>query len=255
MNILPLFKSHYSLGRSILTLEEPFDKQKKPVKNSIFNILVSNKLNTLVLVEDNISGLLQASQNAKDNNIKLIFGVRFNFTEDCLKQDEASLKKRAKYIIFAKNAAGYKALIKIWSYAAKEGFYYTPCLDFAILKKLWTDDLMFAIPFYDSFLYMNVFCSHQHVPNLNFGKPIFFVENNNLPFDDILKTKVFRYCETNKFEMVPAQSIFYKSPEDFIAYVTFRCIHNRGSNHKSTLDKPELNHMGSNEFNFDKIII
>jgi DNA polymerase III alpha subunit len=251
MKVLPLFKSHYSLGRSILTLEEPFDKSKKAVENSIFYLLTQNKIDSLVLVEDNISGLLQASQNAKNSKLKLVFGIRINFTADCLKQDEDSLRKRAKYIVFTKNPAGYKALVKIWSYASKEGFYYTPCLDFNTLKKLWTDDLILGVPFYDSFLHLNVLHGHQHVPDFDFTKPVFFTEDNDLPFDSVIKDKVLQYCQAHDLATCSAQSIFYKSSEDFAAYVTFRCIHNRG-HQKSTLEKPELNHMGSDTFNFNK---
>lgn len=254
MNVLPLFKSHYSLGRSILTLEKPWDKKgKKPdYTNSLFDLALDNGLNTLVLVEDNVSGLLQASQYAKDYKLKLVFGLRIYVTESIVNQSEDSLKKRAKYILFARNSAGYKALLKIWSFAAQQGFYYTPCLDFAALKTMWTKDLQLTVPFYDSFLHLNTLNSNQHIPDLSFGKPIFFTENNDLPFDDVLNTKVEAYCNENKYEKVRAQSIFYKSPEDFLAYVTFRCIHNRGTSQKSTLDKPELNHMGSDTFNFDR---
>src|SRR5438046_2553386 len=137
IKVLPLFKSHYSLGKSILTLEEPLDKKGAPVKNSIFNILKSNKLDTLVLVEDNVSGLLQASKVAAENKINLYFGLRIWVTDDMNEKSEESLKKQAKYIIFVKHNSGYKDIIKIWSAAAQQGFYYEPRIDFKTLKTLW----------------------------------------------------------------------------------------------------------------------
>ncbi|OHD41429.1 MAG: hypothetical protein A2086_06550 [Spirochaetes bacterium GWD1_27_9] len=247
---LPLFKSHFSLGKSILTLEAPTCKESYPV--SIFDLLVANKLKILPLVDDNISGLLQASKNAKENKIKLMFGLRLFFTEDCLNQNEDSLKKRARYIIFAKNPNGYKDLLRLWSFAAKDGFYYTPCLDFKQLKKLWTDNLSLVVPFYDSFLYLNTFYSHQHVPDFSFTSPVFLQEDNNLPFDSLLLNRVIDFTTSKKFPIMPAQSIYYKNEDDFLAYITFRCIHNRGHSSKSTVERPELDHMGSNTFNFKR---
>lgn len=254
--VLPLFKSHFSLGRSIMTLEKPDDKITKydEVKypTSIFDLLKQTNINTLVLVEDKISGLLQASKYSKENKINLFYGLRLSICNDVAYHEDDYSKKRAKYIIFAKNHAGYKVLSKIWSFAAKDGFYYTPCIDFKTLKKFWTKDLKLAIPFYDSFLYLNAFNGHQHVPDLDFCTPTLFIENNDLPFDDALKNKVLEYAKVNNLPTLPAQSIYYKTKDDFMAYMSFRCIHSRGTNKKSTLDKPELSHMGSDTFSFER---
>jgi DNA polymerase III alpha subunit len=43
--------------------------------------------------------------------------------------------------------------------------------------------------------------------------------------------------------VVKAQSIYYENKEDFLAYLTFRCISER-----TTLSKPNLEHCSSNEF-------
>ena len=249
--ILPLFKSHYSLGKSILTLEKPTGSSKNnPV--TIFDLILENKLDTLVLVEDNLSGLLQASQYADDKKIKLIFGLRLDVNDDMTKKDDQSLTRRAKYIIFAKDPEGYKTLLKIWSVAAKDGFYYSPCIDFPTLKKLWNDHLKLVIPFYDSFLDLNFLNAHAHVPAFEgLGNVVFLTEDNDLPFDDVLRERVEQYCK-DKFPVLPAQSIFYTSEEDFLAYIAFRCVHNRGSSQKATLDKPDLEHMGSDKFSFER---
>ena len=252
-HIVPLIKTHFSMGRSILTLEKPTGKDNVyPI--SVFDLLIQNKLSTLVLVEDNISGLLQASKNADENKIKLVFGIRMDVCEDALQKDELSFAKRAKYIIFAKDSDGYKSLIKIWSYAAQDGFYYSPNIDFKTLKSFWNEHLILAVPFYDSFLHLNSFCSSAHVPDFDsvFGKITFFTEDNDLPFDDPLRDRVIEYCKINNYPIVPAQSIFYKTQEDFLAYMAFRCLHNRGVRQKCTLEKPELDHMTSDQFNFEK---
>lgn len=248
MKILPLFKSHYSLGKSILTLEEPFNKKGKPETSSIFYLAKSNNLDTVCLVDDNVSGLLQASKVADENKIKLIFGVRISILDNMLEKNEDSLKKIAKYIIFVKKPSAYKNLIKIWSIAAKDGFYYEPRIDFKTLKKFWDDDLLtLAIPFYDSFLYLNSYESHIHVPDFGSIKPVLLAENNDLPFDDFLNEKVLKFSQDNNLDLIQAQSIYYNKHKDFLAYITRRCIDNR-----TTVEKPELQHMSSNEFCFEK---
>lgn len=246
INVLPCYKSHYSCGKSVLTLDKPSGNiEKYPI--SIFDLIIHSKLDFLCLVEDSMTGFLEASKNCQDNKLKLIYGLRLRITSDIANQDEASMNKRAKYVIFAKNINGYKALIKIWSLAAKSGFYYTPCIDFKHLKSLWNDDLMLVSPFYDSFIHLNTFEGHFHVPEFDFTKPKFFVESNGIPFDPFLKKKVIEYATKNNFDVINAQTIYYRARTDFLSYLTFRCISER-----TTIEKPEFNHMCSNEFSFEK---
>lgn len=248
--VLPLFKSHYSPGHSILTLEKP-DGKPDQYPTSIFDLLLLNKLDTLVLVDDNISGLLQASKQCEESKIKLIYGIRIVVGENMEVKDAPSITKEAKYIIFAKDSKGYDSLIKLWSLSSQEGFYYNARIDFNNLKKLWNNHLKLVVPFYDSFIFENAFYSHTHIPELETFNPVFLVEDNDLPFDGFIKERVETYCK-DKYPILPAQSIYYKSPNDFVAYLAARCLQNRGTSQKSTLDKPELEHMGSNQFNFDK---
>lgn len=244
---LPLFKTHYSVGKSILTLNKPTGKEDS-YPYSVFDMLIPNKIDTLVLVEDSVSGLLEASKMCKENKVNLVFGLRLSITMDMNAKSEENLKDKAKYIIFAKNYAGYENLIKIWSAAAGAGFYYEPVIDFKTLKTLWNPlNLKLTVPFYDSFIFMNTLESHRHVPDFSFTKPTFLIEENGMPFDALVAKKVGEYCDMNDMSRLKAQSIFYKKPSDFLAYVTFRCIHNR-----TTIQKPNLEHMSSDEFNFNK---
>ena len=82
-------------------------------------------------------------------------------------------------------------------------------------------------------------------PELKFTKPTFFTEDNNLPFDQIVRQKVIKFC-ADQYEIVSSKSIYYETREDFKAYMTFRCINNR-----TTLNKPNLEHMCSAEFSFE----
>ena len=244
--MIPLFKSHYSLGRSILTLEDKDEKDDYP--DSIIQICKENKMKELYLVEDNMSSFLEAYSNCRKNNIKLNYGLRISVTESMSDKSEESKVKSSKIILFFKNKKGYQQLTKLYSIAAKEGFYYEPRLDYEIISKNWTDDLILCIPFYDSFIFNNTLKNSLCIPQFDFTKPIFFIEDNDLPFDSLVKQKALSFAENNSLKIYKTQSVFYKERKDFKAYLTFRCINNR-----SVLNKPNLDHMSSNEFCFESV--
>ena len=245
MDVLPLFKSHYSIGRSILTLED--DPEEDLYPDSIIAIAKDNRIKNLYIVEDNMTSFLQAYTNCKKNNIKLRYGLRITITENMNEKNEESRTKNSKFIIFFKNNNGYKNLIKIFSIASKTGFYYEPRIDFRTIKSMWDNqELLLCVPFYDSFIYNNVLRNSLCTPDMDFCKPIFFIENNNLPFDHLIKRKTLEYISENNFSFMNTKSIYYKSKLDFKSYLTFRCINSR-----SCLNKPELEHMSSDDFCFE----
>jgi len=243
--VVPLFKSHYSLGRSILTLDMPKEEKEEGFSDSIFEIAEDDGLKEVFLVEDSITGFLEAYTNARELNKKLIFGLRLTFCPDCLKKNEEGRKNSFKNIIFIKNEKGYKQLIKIYTYAAQDGFYYEPRIDFNTLKKFWTDDLILAVPFYDSFLYKNKYTDSQCVPDFSFTSPIFIKEDNDTLLDEDMQDSVDKYCY-NKYETLNAKSIYYKSKKDFGAYLTFRCI-----NKRTSIEKPNFDGMCSDQFCYE----
>lgn len=251
-NIFPLFKSHYSIGRSVLTLDKIWDsKSEKPkpiYTNSIFQLLLDNKLDTLILVENSISSLPEANQRCKDYKLNLIFGLTMVVCNDLNQKDEESIKSESKYIIFLKNTTGYKDLIKISSKACTDGFYYIPRIDFTNLKKLWSKNLKLSVPFYDNFLHKNSLESHQCIPEFEFldEKPVFFMESHDLPIDEIISSKVKNFCSNNNFETLNTSSIFYPKKEDFLSYLTFRAI-----NQRTSCSCPNLNGMSSDTFSFE----
>jgi DNA polymerase-3 subunit alpha len=242
--MIPLFKSHYSLGRSILTLEDKGEADDYP--DSIIQIAKENNLKEIFLVEDNMSSFLEAYTNTNNNKIKLNYGLRISITESINDKTDESRTKNSKVILFFKNKKGYESLTKLFSIAAKDGFYYEPRLDYATLKQNWSDNLILAIPFYDSFIFNNTLKNNICVPQLDFTKPVIFIENNDLPFDLIIKDKILSFAKENKLEVFNTKSIYYNSRKDFKTYLTFRCINNR-----SVLNKPEIEHMSSNEFCFE----
>ena len=238
--MIPLFKSHYSIGKSILTLER---ESKEGGADSIFSILKENKMKELFLVEDSFRGFYEAEKICNDLKIALRFGLRIDYKSTNSEDEDSS-----KIVIFAKNGNGVKSLVKISS-EAKGGEPW--CATTSMLKKYWNNDqLILAIPFYDSFLYNNVMTLKSCIVDFDFTKPILIREDNGLPMDFIIKESVESYAKSEGVEILDAKSIFYKNKEDVEAFQAYKCITSRKFGAK-TLAKPNLDHFGSNEFCFE----
>jgi len=248
MSMLPLFKSHYSIGKSILTLDDP-STHKEGGSDSIFSIAVENNLKEVVLVEDSLTGFLQAKKNAEKLNLKLIFGLRINMRENAsIDPKNETMSSAHKIIIFAKNSDGCKILNNIYSEAFTQNH---NCVDEKMLKKHWSkDSLLLAIPFYDSFIYNNLLKFSNCTPSFKFCDPTFFVEDNSLPFDYFLATRVKEYAQNKKYKIETTKSIYYKNKSDVAALQTYKCVTSRSFGGGKTLSKPNLDHFGSNEFCF-----
>lgn len=239
--MIPLFKSTYSIGKSILTLDHP-KETKEGGSDSIISIAQENKLKSVFLVEDSMIGFLDAFQKCKEHDIQLIFGLRISCCNSVSEEDKKSSEH--KIVLFAKNDSGVKNLIRIFSLANKNGGF----VDSVFLQNNWSNDLMLCIPFYDSFIYNNNFRGKQCLPNFNFTKATYFVENNSLPFDLILKVKVEKWASARGEEIQQTKSIYYKNRKDFEAWQTYKCLCNRSFGKEQSLSSPNLEHCGSDSF-------
>lgn len=242
--MIPLFKSHYSIGKSILRID---NKNNSSSSKSIFEIAKNEGLKEVVLVEDSLTGFLSSYKASIKFDVKLIFGLRLTCC-DLRSSSSKSLEDCHKIIVFAKTDAGCKLLNKIFSKTYEMG---GNSIELSKLKELWSNkDLLLSIPFYDSFIYNNLFCFSQCTPSFSFTNPLFFIENNDLPFDSIIKSNVLDFCEKYKFKTTEAKSIFYESRDDFEAFQTYKCICGRSGwqGRAVSLEKPNLDHCGSREF-------
>jgi len=211
--------------------------------SSIIDIAKKLNLDKVHLVDDSISGLLEAYKSCEDANLNLRFGLRLTVCDDIDNKTTESREKEHKIIIFMSRSEGYQNLIKISTIASTNGFYYYPRIDCKTLKELWSkENLLLCIPFYDSYVFKNNLTYSICIPDFSFCNPTYFIEDNNLPFDEIVKSKVEEIV-SDKQLAVKTQSIYYENKEDFLAYLTFRCISER-----TTLSKPNLDHCSSNEF-------
>ena len=233
--MLPVYKSTYSIGKSILSVDKIIELSK----------LDSAK--NLILVEDSLTGFVKAHNSCKDEGLQLIFGLRINCCNDI--NDEDSLQDSDhKIIIFAKNDEGCKLLNKISSFSSLEGKGF---VDFNYLNKVWDDTkLDLVIPFYDSFIHQNQLYLKNCIPNFKDIKPIFWIEKNNLPFDPLITKATLEYLK-GKYESTLVKSIFYENKEDIEALQTYKIICGRKFGRAATLSMPNLDHFGSDEFCFE----
>lgn len=244
--MINLFKTHYSLS-SILTLDK-IDKTKTEIDKkypiSVCEIARHHKLEHVFLVEDSMAGFIEAYKNMP---CPFSFGWRVVCCENIENKNPESLDTEHKLVIFAKNTQGYRDLIRIHNKASVFGKYYVPRIDFKILKEFWTENLLLAVPFYDSFIYRNSFTMKSCFVDFGDIKPLIFLENHSLPFDLKLNELAAKYAKTFGLKTEEVNSVYYYERSDFLPYMTYRCLHNR-----STWSKPELQFMSSDDFCYIK---
>ena len=68
--MVPLFKTHYSIGKSILTLQPPSNVDKDGA-DSVIDMALDSGLKQLVLVEDSMHGFLEAKRRCEENKLQL----------------------------------------------------------------------------------------------------------------------------------------------------------------------------------------
>ncbi len=241
-----LFHSHYSFkSRSILTLEESGDELNENRPVSVFDICKFNNIKDLYLNDFSFSGFIDAYKFCDKNNINLKFGFKVICCGDINDKSDKSFETEHRITIWLTKSAGYQNFVKIISRAQVEGFYYIPRIDCNTLKELWHDGLGLSVGMYDSFIHKNTLSFGRCIPDFPIN-PIFFIEQNNLPFDDILRRKTLEYAERENCEVIESKSIYYHKYEDFEQYMVFRCVEEG-----SSLDKPELRGMSSDSFCFE----
>jgi len=234
--MLPVYKSTFSIGKSILTVEK------------ILELCKSDSAKYLFLVEDSMTGFIKAYHSCKKAGVQLIFGLRLVCCNDVAKEGNDS---DHKIVILAKSDKGCKLLNSICSFANLEG---STKVDFNFLNEIWDEQhLELVIPFYDSFIHQNQLYLKNCVPNFQKITPIFWRENNNLPFDPLIDKAVLEYIK-NKYTSALVKSILYEKKDDIEALQTYKIICGRKFGAASTLSKPNLDHFGSNEFCFESYI-
>jgi DNA polymerase III alpha subunit len=243
MEITPIFSSDYTIGKSILSVEN--EQKIKPLKPvSVIAIAKTHGLKQLVITDSEFSGFWKLHENTKKNDIQLIFGFKLTACDD-LGIEEGSLRTDGDVLIFLKNDQAYYDSIPIYTEASTIGYYKgSRRITWNRLNELWTDNLAIALPFYSSFLANNTL-KLFHSANPNFGKlkPTIFLQNHELPIDHSIRLACDKFVKSSGFPTKETHQIYYYKRKDSMAHLTFRCINERG-----TWEKPELAGYCSQEF-------
>lgn len=262
MDVLACFGSHYSIGDSLLTLEEP-GKAKKGNPVSVFDLATEAKLSEVTIVDSRIDGALQALKVGTKLDLKVTYGVKLTVCADMADKSPDSRRTESKVIVFAKgdtiNEAGmprgYAELVRLWNAAwgPLGSFTYRlrgddityGRLDWKTLTAMWSGELVLALPFFSSFVARNTLTFSQITPTMPVAPWVFREVESGLPFAPLIDAAIDRYVGEDTGRVVPVKSVYYAKPEDMRAYVTFRAQAAGG-----TFDEPQTDHLHSDAFSF-----
>jgi DNA polymerase III alpha subunit len=245
-DILPIFKTHGSLGRSILTVEDEKElSESGPV--SLVSIVKKHKLENITIIDDTFLCFPQVYSELNDIT-NVIFGINLLVAQNAKDKSEPSIKTENKVSILMRNSAGYKDLLKIHNlvYTNLDNFYYHYRCDWNIIKENWTDNLLMVIPPYDNFIHLNTFYDSNCIPDFGSIKPTMTYARMELPFDDLLIKSIKQYSKNNKLDLLEVHPVYYYKDEDIKAYMNFRAIENR-----KEFSKPDIEGFSSPYFSFE----
>lgn len=248
-SVIPLFKSHYSFGKSILTFE---NKGENP-NRSIIDLCIDNNINEVPLVEDTLHGIKSCYKTCKENDLLLRFGWRVSCVDDLNESPEEA--NSHKIIIFIKNRQGWFDFIPIFNRANNQyKFRKEPRVSLSFLKEKWTKNLDLVIPFYDNFLFYNLTQDYNFVLNFDFCDPKFCIENNKHIYDDFLSENIIRFCNDNNYEFFNTKSIYYNKMKDYKAWQILKLLTNRRYGRVSSIDVPNMDMCCSPYFCFESYL-
>jgi DNA polymerase III alpha subunit len=240
--ITPLFKTSFSVTRSIFT-SEVLGKSKPDGAPSIVDVAKREGLEHVICVENSVGGYMQAKNNLEKEGIGYSLGWILNMTSDLSDETGSSLHK---IVVFAKNDDGWKDFIKLHNLASTKLIgKFGPQITGEILQDVWSDNLLLAVPMYDSYLFNNLLTVKKCILDIGKIKPTYFSENNDLPFDHIINDKL---NELEDIEILKTKSIYYENRADFDAYLTLRLLNRKSYGSNNTLEQPNMEFMSSREF-------
>ena len=259
MDIIPIFSSEHSISSSILTVDTFKEEKGKSIVPddapvSIFAIAKQHKLELPLIVDSDISGFWKIYKNAKELEQKYVYGLKLTVCADLNDKSPESEKTESNVIILFKNSRAYYDMVPLYSLASTVGMVKTGRrLDWKTLHQYWTENFQLCIPFYSSFLARNLL-RYNHTALPDFGKlsPTFFIQQQGLPFDEMLRNATTAYCKQNKFSTQEAVQCYYYRNSDIMSYLTYKCITLPSTGgRRATWDCPNIEHFCSDQFSFE----
>lgn len=224
------WKTHYSISRSILRPER------------IFEIAKARELSQVIFVEDSFAGFRKTFQLFDASAIQMIFGIRLPVVQSSKEE------KSSKLIFFAKNDAGVLDIKKLFTRAHCSD---SGQLIFGELKPNDLNNVRIGVPFYDSFIFNNIF--HFGMSDLKLqGFDHFYIEEKNKhPFDFLISQGLDRLG----VERLIAKSVYYEDYNDFDAFQFYKSVTNRSGGKSPNYGNPMLDHFCSNEFCWESYLL
>lgn len=243
MKTIPLFKTTNSIGKSIIQYgaEGSIYEDGPPY---LEHLCQKYNIKECFIVEDSISSIIGIHKALSKFDIKMNFGLSLNFVND-VSLDNSTIHKN---IIFA-TGNSYESLINLSTLAhVNYAHELVPRIDYNILKDNFHEDFVIAIPFYDSFLFKNLLTFSNSIPSFGNIRPIVFLEENGLPFDYLVRDNAKKFAELMNYETWETKTILYEKKDDFLAWQVRKLMERKSFGSGNTLEKPNLDHCGSNEF-------
>ncbi len=251
-DIIPVFSTCHSIGRSLFTLEDAEDiKDNSPI--SIFSVAKKHDLKEIYLRDNSFSGFIQFYKGCEKHKVQGMFGISLVVCANMDDKNEESFKTESKVTVWLKNSKGYGAICKIFSKSACDGFYYCPRIDWKTLKKMWDKNLLLSVNFYDGVIHTNLLQRGQCIPEFPVA-PVFCIENHELPFDFLIENATKKYCENNNLKTLNIHSCYYYKDLDSLSYFVYRIATSRRENSKTSINKPEIEYGASDKFSFEEYL-
>tara|TARA_R110000737_G_scaffold278034_1_gene284810 strand:+ start:634 stop:1332 length:699 start_codon:yes stop_codon:yes gene_type:complete len=227
--VIPLFKSTFSIGRSLLRVEDLID------------IAQAGEIKKMILVEDNFYGFRVLNKAFFEIEVPMIYGVRLPVVQSNLSE------KSSKLIFLPKNNKGVRAVRGLYTKCyTNEG----ECLNLSKIGAGELDEVSIGVPFYDSYIFNNIFHFGLCDLSLDNFDHFYMEEENNHPFDFQISAAL------KKFNVVTekAKSIYYRDKDDFEAFQMYKAVCNRKQGRVPTFSNPRLNDFCSNEFCYESYL-
>lgn len=222
--MIPIFKTQASIGKSILKNQDILDIQKEHL------------LERIVVVEDSFYGFRELNSKLLERKAQLVFGIRLPVIQN--EKDELL----SKLIFFAQDNEGAKQIKKLYTKASCSD---SGNLVLADLKEEEFSRTIVAVPFYDSFIYQNIFHFGMCDIDLRPFNHYFFEESNDHPFDSMISAQLKKVAGNN---VLDTKSIYYHNREDIDAFQFYKSVCSRTGGKPPSYGNPQLEHFCSAEF-------
>lgn len=218
-------RTNFSIGDSILTVEQLVDEAKKTGVNALG---ITDTMS--------VTGMIDFTNRCKKNGIKPIIGCRLRLVDDHTWRPVKGVKsRRSEYFVnyYVLSEKGLKALFRLLSLAnSSDHFYYVPLLSFDDLYKeldtLSADDVIIA----SSDVYSVI--QHKDAANIlqnikrrvSASNAFLTLSPIDTPYYDSVNIKALELADELGLEVLVTRPVFYDKGEDVAADVMRAIISN-----------------------------